>query len=407
MTNLAEDEDLLRESLEGGRSEPTPDQTAVLPEATTAVAVRAAAPASSAPSYPLQFTGSGSEYFRIWIANLFLTVVTLGIYSAWAKVRKTRYFWQNTRLDGHVFDYHGNPVAVLRGRVLAVVLFAAYTWTLEFSQAAGLVTIGLLCLIGPWLFWKAQQFKSRNTSHRGLRFDFAGDCKDAYAALLPPLLIWFSGSVAGLLLADEPWITVIVVLATFLLFPWMHHRLKRYQHGRVCYGDQRAGFVAATEEFYWTYTKGLGVVVGMFILVFVVVSVLAVFARLHPQLPREFTWIVGLVVGGMLYLGLWPYFAARLQRVVWDNTQLGALHFRTTLAATTLFGLVAACVFWTVLTLGLYWPFAAIRLARYRVQCMHIVTGLPLDRIAYSLAPTATPAAGDSAAELFGLDVGL
>ena len=48
------------------------------------------------------FTGSGREYFRIWIVNLLFTVLTLGIYSPWAKVRKAKYFWQNTRLDGHV-----------------------------------------------------------------------------------------------------------------------------------------------------------------------------------------------------------------------------------------------------------------------------------------------------------------
>ncbi len=31
-----------------------------------------------------RFTGNGGEYFRIWIVNLMLTIVTLGIYSAWA-----------------------------------------------------------------------------------------------------------------------------------------------------------------------------------------------------------------------------------------------------------------------------------------------------------------------------------
>ena len=35
----------------------------------------------------LQFNGKGFEYFKIWIVNIFLTIVTLGIYSAWAKVR--------------------------------------------------------------------------------------------------------------------------------------------------------------------------------------------------------------------------------------------------------------------------------------------------------------------------------
>ena len=51
------------------------------------------------------FTGEGAEYFRIWVVNLLLTLLTLGVYSAWAKVRKQRWFWQHTRLDGHVFDF--------------------------------------------------------------------------------------------------------------------------------------------------------------------------------------------------------------------------------------------------------------------------------------------------------------
>jgi uncharacterized membrane protein YjgN (DUF898 family) len=40
---------------------------------------------------PFEFRGTGGEYFRIWIVNLLLTILTLGIYSAWAKVRQLRY----------------------------------------------------------------------------------------------------------------------------------------------------------------------------------------------------------------------------------------------------------------------------------------------------------------------------
>ncbi len=36
----------------------------------------------------LKFTGQQGEYFRIWIVNVCLSVITLGIYSAWAKVRR-------------------------------------------------------------------------------------------------------------------------------------------------------------------------------------------------------------------------------------------------------------------------------------------------------------------------------
>jgi len=55
-------------------------------------------PSNDAPAtaiYPplaLRFTGRGTEYFGIWIVNLLLTIITLGIYSAGAKVRRLQYF---------------------------------------------------------------------------------------------------------------------------------------------------------------------------------------------------------------------------------------------------------------------------------------------------------------------------
>ena len=69
-------------------------------------------PAAVAESrYPVEFTASAAEYFRIWIVNLALTIATLGIYSAWAKVRKKRYFYAHTKIDGDGFEYRGRPLA--------------------------------------------------------------------------------------------------------------------------------------------------------------------------------------------------------------------------------------------------------------------------------------------------------
>ena len=65
---------------------------------------------------PLAFTGNTGEYFKIWIVNVFLTVLTLGIYSAWAKVRNKRYFYGNTLLDGAAFEYHATGRQLLPGR---------------------------------------------------------------------------------------------------------------------------------------------------------------------------------------------------------------------------------------------------------------------------------------------------
>ena len=75
---------------------------------------------------PFEFRGNGGEYFRIWIVNLLLTIVTLGIYSAWAKVRRLRYFYGNTFVDGHSFEYHGQPLAILKGRLIVVAGYVVF-----------------------------------------------------------------------------------------------------------------------------------------------------------------------------------------------------------------------------------------------------------------------------------------
>ena len=72
--------------------------------------------ASAPQRHPIEFTASGSEYFRIWIVNLLLIVVTLGIYLPWAKVRKLKYFYSNTWVGGDALDFHGEPARCCAAR---------------------------------------------------------------------------------------------------------------------------------------------------------------------------------------------------------------------------------------------------------------------------------------------------
>lgn len=361
----------------------------------------------------LVFTGIGSEYFRIWVTNLLLTLLTLGAYSAWAKVRKTRYFHQNTRLDGDVFDFHGNPWAIFRGRVLAVVLLAAYTYSFDFSRDVGFATIVLLILVGPWLFLRAQQFRFRNSSWRGLRFGFVATPGDAYRAVLPILLVWFSTTVTtALVTRDEPdwtwWVFLASIMATLIAAPGMHHRLKAFQHGHATYGDRRFAFQPALRRFYWTYFKASGLIF--------VAGTLAAFlvsgtALVTPDDPDPIEALLGYFAGAMgallMYTFTWPYIAARLQQVTWESTTLGDACFRTDIRAWALFKLVLRNVALTLVTAGLYWPFASIALARYRIECMHVDSDIPLGWIAAGTARLPTAAFGDAAADAFGLDIGL
>ncbi|PYO00037.1 MAG: DUF898 domain-containing protein [Candidatus Rokuibacteriota bacterium] len=356
------------------------------------------------------FTGHGSEYFRIWVVNVLLTLLTLGLYSAWAKVRKATYFRRNTWIDGHVFDYHGNPVAVLRGRLAAVVLLSAYTWAFQFSNAAGVLTVTVLCATGPWLFMRAQQFSLANTSFRGLRFGFRARAGEAYWTVLPVLVLWFVPMVDAAFMRGEAWIYWTPTVVTIFAWPWMHHRLKAYQRRNAMYGDRGFTFTPATLRFYAVYAKGLGFVVLGGALA--VTSIGVAFAWWHGSrmllVPsRTEAWIYGALAALAFYVVAWPYYAARLQHVVWSRTRLGEIHFRSEIKARPLLRIVLKNVGLTLLTGGVYWPWATMAMARYRIQCVHIESGVPLSALAASVAARPVTAAGEGTTDAFGFDIGL
>src|SRR6218665_1194187 len=87
------------------------------------IAVSAQPTAQVGGFHRVSFTGRASEYFGIWIVNVLLTIITLGIYSAWAKVRRNRYFYGNTVLLGRSFEYHARGLQILIGRLIVLGAF--------------------------------------------------------------------------------------------------------------------------------------------------------------------------------------------------------------------------------------------------------------------------------------------
>ena len=97
---------------------------------------------------PVEFTGKSGEYFKIWIVNVLFSILTLGIYSAWAKVRTNQYFHGHTSIGGHRFRYLAKPLQILKGRLIAVAVFIAYSAISAFSLYASVaLTIAFLFFI--------------------------------------------------------------------------------------------------------------------------------------------------------------------------------------------------------------------------------------------------------------------
>ena len=96
------------------------------------------------------------------------------------------------------------------------------------------------------------------------------------------------------------------------------------------------------------------------------------------------------------------HYTAALQNLVWQNTRSRNTRFRSGLG----FGALAR-VTATNRTLGLYWPFAQVRLARARLEAMALqVKGSVNDWLAHAQRRDVGPL-GDAAGDFFGIDMGL
>lgn len=341
-----------------------------------------------------RFTGKGTEYFRIWIVNLALTLLTLGIYSAWAKVRRLQYFYRHTSLAGSSFDYHGEPIAILKGRIIAVVLLVIYNVAGNMNPIWGLAAFGVLLIVLPWLIQRSLQFKLHNSSYRGLRFQFGGSNGQAYKNFL----LW---PLAG-----------YVTLG--LLWPLAHQRIKAYQHNNSHYGTETFFFSARPGQFYRIYLKLLGLIVLFMVLIGGVIAAAmsgwlgAVMDMFVDRESRQQMMILGFAILFVFYLlaflFLGPWFAARTQNLVWNHTALGHNPFSSDVRARDLFWIYLSNFVAILLTLGLFKPFADIRLARYRLEHLALHPQTSLDDISASQSQ-ATTATGEESADLFDFDI--
>ena len=76
--------------------------------------------------------------FWNWIVNVILSIVTLGIYSAWAKVRRETYFKNNTKIADNNFGYHTGG-QILKGRLIAFAVIVVFNILSHFYQCGAAI----------------------------------------------------------------------------------------------------------------------------------------------------------------------------------------------------------------------------------------------------------------------------
>jgi uncharacterized membrane protein YjgN (DUF898 family) len=379
-------------------------------------------PAASETSDPQQFefTGTGGEYFRIWIVNVLLTIATLGIYSAWAKARRLQYFYRNTRVAGAIFDYRGNPKAILKGRILALGLLASYKLTFDFYKPAAIGIALILIVIMPWLLARAFRFKMANSTYRGVRFHFRGTVAQAYKMLIlfpvlfavTGLLIWslvtsFANrqSIALILTA-----VILPMIVIFTAIPLAHYLLKRYQHDNAYFGHMPFFFDAPKREFFKTYGKAIGymIVGSMAVGIFAAVTGKLYTLAMETSFAWLFEILYGLLTAYLGYLFVMAYLEGTIQNLVWNHTTIAGMRFESAVQTKQLLAIHASNLALITLTLGFYKPFAAVKRMKYRIESVTLVPlADDLETILADQANDHAGAIGQEAGDLFDIDIAI
>jgi uncharacterized membrane protein YjgN (DUF898 family) len=346
------------------------------------------------PPEPLHFNGNGAEYFGIWIVNLLLTIVTLGIYSAWAKVRRLQYFYRHTNVAGSSFDFHGSPMRILIGRVIALAMLIAYNYSVRLRSPLTLVILAAIAFVMPWLLRNSFRFRLYNTSWRGTRFHFRGSVGGAYRVFL------LNG--------------FLTLITLYVMAPFMHQRLKAYQHDNTWFGRTQCSFHARVGQFYVIYLLLLAAAVA-FAIAFGVSGIGAVFvaasqAQKHGGHVDPFAVIKALAIlyGAAIAIGIsiGPAFHALVTNLIWNNTRLGDNRIECNMSPFALIWITVSNFVLVVLTLGFFTPWAMVRLARYQLESVRLLPAGDLQEFV-AAEPEAIGAVGEEAATAFDFDISL
>lgn len=349
----------------------------------------------------IEFKGKGVEYFKIWIVNVLLCIITIGIYYPWAKVRTRRYFYANTEYADRFFDYHATGKQLFLGYLIGVAILIVLQVVANVFPIMGMILPLVLFALLPWIIWRSLKFNMRMTSFSNVRFGFIGELKRSYVVhLLVPLLgyglaaLILFGTIGLLASSDDGnpsmnAVNLIVLLASTVLAIGVavyttglfNKNASEYQIGHTTFGQGRFFINIGTRKFISIALKTALINIGFFLIILIICG--AVFASLFsggldlgslsndPNLDMVSPlYIVAFLV---LYFGFIAasvftaaYAYSRKRQYLFANTTLDkAVTFKSTVTAKGYFYVLFTNMLLVMLTLGLALPWSKVRVARY------------------------------------------
>lgn len=396
---------------------------------------------------PFRFSGKALEFFGIWIVNIALTIVTLGIYSAWAKVRTHRYFYGNTQLDDSAFQYLAKPEQILKGRIFASILFGIYYAINSYNGLWGLYAAAAVTVLVPAIIVLSMSFRLRHTAYRGITFRFERNFKQAYLFYgLPVFLflallvssIYFSvpsevweysevpiseempadetteipaaGEEANIDIEEEfnmPWGLAALFPLFILGFPFWQYLKAIFLVNNARYGTSPFSYGAGAKSFYLMYLKASGVFILAISIVLWTLSQLDLMNFTSEETAPSFSNLILIqLVFFTVYLWIFAYLQTKRQNLIFNHTQIEEMTFSSTLSVSYMLYLYLSNTIAIICSLGLLIPWSMIRTARYRASQLTLLTNQSLDNFVADQQNQLT-AMGEEFGEVFDIEVGI
>lgn len=346
--------------------------------------------------------------YSLSFVNFLLRIVTLGIYTFWARTEVRKRVWSGIRLNGQPLQYTGTGGELFKGFAIIFVvviiplLLVSVAATLYFgpdTQGQRLVSLAMYLVIF-YLFgmgtYRAWRYRLSRTRWRGIRAGLVGS-DTRYAGR------YF-------------WTGMLIPLTLGWIVPWRTTRLQELITDDTQFGNRPFEFTAMARTLYLPFTVlwlgAIGIIVlGYYALLYFIPPKDLFFN--DPQsgggMGRNqmmFVWIlkfyVLLGVGYLLYTVLSAWYRARQFNHFSNHTFFESGRLHGSMRWPGLLWITVSNYLIVFLTLGILAPIAQARMMRYIIEHLEFVGTAPLQQIAQNAA--AEPNLGEGLAQAFDID---
>lgn len=403
-------------------------------------------PRGGIAAHRVRFTGSGGEYFRVWIVNVLLSIVTLGLYTPWARRRTAQYFYSHTLVAGSPLEFTAQQRRMVFGFLAMAALYLAFKLAQQTGQdlAASLLFFGFALLL-PWLWGSAMRFRLGATRWRGVRLAFVAPWREVYLASWPVFaiaalwtaLFFLASAMAPAMplgTAETPrvrplpdfnqpalWALLgLGLVLTLLCVIRLEYNYRRLLVARTRIGGHTGHWKPRYRDFVrvWLATAGFFVLCLLAMAAVVTVATGAAMPLYAPALRQLGGQGLGALVLAVLLAVLAAvllmvavsvparaFREARMFQLVWNNVGLGPVaRTRTSLRTPAFVWLRTRNLLLTLLTLGFFRPFAVTSEYAAKVGSVTLYLKGGTDQLVGELVQQ-QGAFGDAAADALGLDI--